>query len=535
MKYADLDPKELLQFEDGLIRFAGERVLLFDANTLGILRKELVYMIGLQSTRGVFTRMGFAQGWMTAQRLKEDFPWDSDDEWRRAGGRLHGLKGHVRVEVPPWVEDRPVPFAHSLWRDSYEADQHLRHMGQAEAPVCWTLCGYVSGYLSFANNRRVIALEQQCRGQGDAVCFMEARFEEDWGDEAAEIVPLMETPCLTKGLNNATQALRKVEEKLEEKRAQRRQAALTHGGDIVARSENMLRCLSLAKQVSGVDSSVLLTGESGCGKERLAQLIHGQSTRMKGPFLAVNCGAVTESLLESELFGHKRGSFTGATQDRAGLFEAARGGTLFLDEVGELPPGMQVKLLRVLQERQVRRVGENHARPVDVRLIAATNRDLPEEVAAGRFREDLYYRLKVIHLPIPPLRERKADVLPLARHFLERLGLRLGREKVEGFSPEAADILLRHSWPGNVRELENAVEHALVLAPGSRIQPEDLPTDLRPQTGPVLTRGGTLAEVERAHIEATLAACGGNQTRAAEQLGIGTATLYRKLKAWRAG
>jgi len=534
MKFTDLHLKELLSFEDGLVHFAGERSLILSANALGILRKELAYLMGFQSSKGVFMRLGFSHGWMTAQRLKNDFPWDDDEQWRKAGGRLHALQGHVRVEVPVWNEEQPAPFAYATWKDSYEAEQHLRHIGIAEESVCWTLTGFVSGYLSFCNGKRVIALERCCRGKGDAVCYMEARFEEEWGDEAADVQALLETPCLTKGLDNATQALLKVEQHLERERERKRQDELAHGGRIVARAANMQRCIALAHQVAGVDSVVLITGESGCGKERIAQMIHGESARQRAPFLAVNCGAVTESLLESELFGHKRGAFTGATQDRTGLFEAARGGTLFLDEVGELPPSMQVKLLRVIQERQVRRVGENHARDVDVRLVAATNRDLVAEVAAGRFREDLYYRLKVIHLPIPPLRERKDDVLPLARFFLEKLCKRLARKNLESFSPETADVLLRHSWPGNVRELENAVEHAVVLAAGPRIKPGDLPTDLRPDSQFVQNlQGTTLAEVERAHILATMAAHDNNQTIAARELGIGSATLYRKLKSYR--
>ena len=244
MNYSDLDIQELLSFQDGLIHFAGERSLLFSANAMGILRKELHYILGEHTTRGVFIRLGFAHGWRTAERMKDDFPWDSPEQWRKAGGRLHALQGHVRVEIPNWssiVTPRSPdiseePFAHSLWKDSYEADQHLRHMGQAEEPVCWTLTGFVSGYLSFCNGRRVIALEQRCRGKGDSVCFMEARFEEEWGDEIQSILPLLETPCLVHGLRNATEALLKVEQGLAKKRALRRQEELAHGGRIVSRA-----------------------------------------------------------------------------------------------------------------------------------------------------------------------------------------------------------------------------------------------------------------------------------------------------------
>ena len=283
-----------------------------------------------------------------------------------------------------------------------------------------------------------------------------------------------------------------------------------------------------------VDATVLITGESGVGKERIARLVHDESTRAAGPFIAVNCGAITETLLESELFGHTRGAFTGAASDRPGLFEAANHGTLLLDEIGEVSPGMQVKLLRVLQEREIRRVGENKSRPVDVRVLAATNRDLAHGVADGAFRQDLYYRLKVVELHVPPLRDRRDDILPLARVLLADAAVRMGR-KISGLAPGAADQLLRYEWPGNVRELENAMERAVALARGSRVELEDLPEEIRQAFPKPVVNGGTvqpLGEVEKEYILAVLELNGGNQTRTAEQLRIGSATLYRKLKSY---
>jgi transcriptional regulator with PAS, ATPase and Fis domain len=284
-----------------------------------------------------------------------------------------------------------------------------------------------------------------------------------------------------------------------------------------------------------VDSTVLITGESGSGKERIARLVHEESARATGPFIAVNCGAITETLLESELFGHARDSFTGANQDRPGLFEAANGGTLLLDEVGEVSPGMQVKLLRVLQEREVRRVGENKSRRVDVRVLAATNRDLAHGVAGGAFRQDLYYRLKVVELHVPPLRERRDDVLPLARVLLADAAKWMKR-KISGLAPAAADQLLRYEWPGNVRELENAMERAVALTPGNRVELEDLPEEIRQAfPKPVVSGKGTvrpLDEVEKEYILAALELNDGNQTHTARQLQIGSVTLYRKLKSY---
>ena len=281
---------------------------------------------------------------------------------------------------------------------------------------------------------------------------------------------------------------------------------------------------------------MLLTGESGVGKERVARFIHERSARAAGPFVALNCGAVPESLLESELFGHARGAFTGATQDRVGMFEAANGGTLLLDEIGEMPPAMQVKLLRVLQEREIRRVGENRTRPVDVRVLAATNRDLPSEIRAARFREDLYYRLRVVEIRVPPLRERREDILSLARCVSGR-HRSAHRAKGDRFTPAAAQQLLTYSWPGNVRELENAVERAVVLARRSRVDVGDLPPEIGLAVpGPVAAGDvRTLAHVERDYIASVLRAVGGNRAQAAVMLGIGPATLYRKLKRFGTG
>jgi transcriptional regulator with PAS, ATPase and Fis domain len=303
---------------------------------------------------------------------------------------------------------------------------------------------------------------------------------------------------------------------------------------IVGKSPMMRQLVDLARRVAKVDSTVLITGESGSGKERIARLVHEESTRAAGPFIAVNCGAITESLLESELFGHARGAFTGAVQDRPGLFEAANGGTLLLDEVGEISPGMQVKLLRALQEREIRRVGENRSRRVNVRVVAATNRDLAHGVAGGAFRQDLYYRLKVVELHVPALRERRDDILPLARVLLAEAAARMER-KISSLAPSAADQLLRFEWPGNVRELENAMERAVALARGSRVELEDLPEEVRQAVPkPVATAGAVrpLDEVEKEYILAALELNGGNQTHTAEQLRIGSATLYRKLKKY---
>lgn len=318
---------------------------------------------------------------------------------------------------------------------------------------------------------------------------------------------------------------------METPRTPRRQNE--HGERLDVFSEPMRRLVSQAERVARFDSTVLITGESGVGKERFAQYVHRHSARAHGPFLAVNCGALSESLIDSELFGHSRGAFTGAMHERAGLFEAANAGTLFLDEIGELPQQSQVKLLRVLQEHQLRRVGENRERPVDVRVLAATHRNLAKDVTEGRFREDLFYRLQVFELRIPPLRERPDDLRGLAGTLLEQIARRLG-SAIKGYSEAALDLILKYSWPGNVRELENAIERACIVAAGMFIDVDDLPERLRSCAATVLafTEIRPLPDVEREHILAALTRNGGNRAETAKQLRIGQSTLFRKLKQY---
>jgi transcriptional regulator with PAS, ATPase and Fis domain len=360
---------------------------------------------------------------------------------------------------------------------------------------------------------------------------MVCRPREEWAAEFAPQLAYYETATLEVALEVAARKLKQAERKL---RAHEQQlapfSAEVETAGLTVKSPAMDKVIELAQRVARVDSTVLISGESGVGKERIAHFIHDRSERSVRGFVAINCGALPEQLLESELFGHTKGSFTGATQDRPGLFEEATGGTLFLDEIGEVSHAMQVKLLRVLQEREIRRIGENKNRPVDVRVLAATNRNLSEEVKAGRFRQDLYYRLRVIELTIPPLRERPEDILPLARVFLAATAKRT-KTDITAFTPAAAEQLQRHSWPGNVRELENAIERAVVMATGPRIDVDDLPAELvqSAATGWVPGDERSLADVEKSYILAVLKAHDGNRTKAAAQLKIGLATLYRKL------
>ncbi len=539
MQAEDLHHQELLELdaEGGIIRFAGQRAVLLDAVAMGLLRKYLVENFGLLAARVVLTQFGFAHGWRMAEAMQAEFQWKSDEEWRRAGTRIHTLEGLFRVELGSLD---PLSPTGSTLVASYEAEQHLLHFGRADATVCWTLSGLTSGYSSRIAGKDIYVLEDRCMGKGDAACHLLGRTREEWGDEHAEELRFFDAKrlaeCLDVSLRRVTETLKVAEQKLREHRRALVRVArdVEEPLGIVAKSAPMRTLVDLARRVAKVDSTTLITGESGSGKERIARLVHEESTRAAGPFIAVNCGAITETLLEGELFGHTRGAFTGATQDRPGLFEAANNGTLLLDEIGDVSTGMQVKLLRVLQERELRRVGENRARKVDVRIVAATNRDLAHGVAAGTFRQDLYYRLKVVELHVPPLRERRDDILPLARVLLGDSALRMKR-KLAGLAPGAADLLLSYAWPGNVRELENAMERAAALARGSRVEAEDLPGEIRrafrePAVAPGAVRA--LDEIEKEYILAALALNGGNQTHTAEQLRIGSATLYRKLKRY---
>ncbi|TVR02600.1 MAG: sigma-54-dependent Fis family transcriptional regulator [Deltaproteobacteria bacterium] len=528
----ELDP------EGGFIRFAGQRVLLLDATAMGLLRKYLVENFGLTAGRTVLTQFGFAHGWRMAESLQAEFDWTDVADRMRAGVRIHALEGLYRVELGSEGKllDEGITVA-----ASYEAEQHLLHFGRADVAICWTICGLLSGYASRVVGEDIYVLEDRCLGKGDPACHFIGRTREGWGDEQAEELNYFEMGRLQESLDislkRVTDTLKVAEAKLREHRSLL--DAVNPGADeptgLIVRSPAMKRLIDLARRVARVDATILLSGESGVGKERIARLVHEESSRAMGPFVAINCAAITETLLESELFGHARGSFTGASTDRPGLFEAANHGTLLLDEISEISIGMQVKLLRVLQEREVRRVGENRSRKVDVRIIATTNRKLAEDVLEGRFRQDLYYRLKVVELHVPALRDRQEDILPLARLLLE-----VATERMDGrvrlLSPLVADRLLQHSWPGNVRELENAMERGAALARSSRVELEDLPVEVR-KTRPrdVLADDDcrTLGMVEKEHILAVLEVNGGNQTQAARQLEIGTATLYRKLKAYR--
>jgi len=334
-------------------------------------------------------------------------------------------------------------------------------------------------------------------------------------------------------------ALDKKETLREVQLLRRRLAAMAPGTDLIGQGPAMQRVAELVKRVAPANASVVITGESGTGKEVVARAVHGLSPRKDKAFVALNCSAIPPTLIESELFGYERGAFTGADQRRLGNFEMAHGGTLFLDEIGELPLEMQGKFLRVLEERRLRRLGGKAEVEVDVRVLCATNRDLKQEIRAGRFREDLYFRLHVFTVHLPPLRERPEDIPLLVQHFIEKFTGETGKH-VHGATPEAMAVLQAYAWPGNIRELRNTVERGMILVDGDMIGEEQLPPDMRPQaTGGgaaalQLPLGIPLREVEKEYVLASLRRNGGNKARTAEILGISEKTLYNKLHRYAA-
>jgi two-component system response regulator HydG len=537
MRAEELALSELLDLSEGRFDLHGRRLVLHSSDALAQLRKDLMEAIGPEQARRLLTRFGNFWGRADAAAMKRIFQWNSLEDWVRAGPRMQTLQGVARVFVKKLeiqtTEDRF--FMELTWHGSSEAEEHRLGPGPSTDPACWTFVGYASGYASFCTGLEVFFVEDKCRVKGDRICSAIGRDRASWGQQIEPFVSYFRADDIQ---SQVLQLTRELKEKMKEISRQRRHIASLEeamGAPPVEVHSNAFRqVLEFASRVARHDSSVIITGESGAGKEVLARHIHRVSPRSEGPFLPVNCGALPETLLESELFGHKRGAFTGASRDRLGLFEEAGGGTVFLDEIGDISSNMQAKLLRVLQEREIVRVGENRPRKVDIRVIAATNKDIKKAVRDGTFREDLYYRLGVIEIEVPPLRNRPEDIVPLARHLVAKTANRLGIEKLR-FDSTALDCLTNYRWPGNVRELENAIERAAVLCRGGVIRPKDLPVDLVHNiTDPVRSLANhtlPLKEVERRHIQAVLESVSGNRTQAAKILGISTATLWRRLRA----
>jgi transcriptional regulator with PAS, ATPase and Fis domain len=492
-------------------------------------------------------RFGFADGYHDAVSLRDRSAAVADPvEAFRTGTVVHSLEGIVRVDLTSIEFDAETGRfeAHEEWHDSYVAEQHVLHYGKAERPVCWSLTGYASGFASACFEREIYFQEISCLGQGKKVCSVVGKDAASWGSEV-EVLRLdfhgadlgREVERLQSAVRKQMQELAKRERSLENREREldvlrERIARHTESKHFIARSTAMQEVLELAARVAPIDTTVLVYGESGTGKEFIVRMIHDQSARASAPFVSVNCAALTESLLESELFGHVRGAFTGATRDKAGLFEVAGSGTLFLDEIGEVAPTVQAKLLRALQEHEIRRVGAERTIKVNARVVAATNRDLKDAVAKGTFREDLYFRVGAFVITVPPLRERRDDIPALVHEFVRRAGVRVKKD-VKTVSAEAMTALINYEWPGNVRELEHAIERAVILAHASSVSVRELPPEItqRKRSGPIRD-GLNLQSQERDLIRRALERYKGNRKQAAEALHISTVTLWRKMKEY---
>jgi DNA-binding NtrC family response regulator len=541
---------ELVEFrpDQGIIRLHEQRVVLLSAAAMGLMRKELIDTLGLETARRLFLRFGFADGYHDAVSLRDRSKWSNPLEGLQAGIVLHRLEGIVRAEILALEHDAEAGRFHEdvIWHDSYVAEQHVHHYGKTSTPVCWSLVGYASGYASACLGQEIYFRESECVGQGATQCTVLGKDAESWGDELEALRADFQGGTLGREVERLRAAvherLHELErrERLVAKRERElnllRERVARHAAskEFIAGSAAMQDVLELAARVAPLDTTVLVYGESGTGKEFIVRMIHDQSPRAAGPFVSINCAALTETLLESELFGHVRGAFTGAVRDKAGLFEVADNGTLFLDEIGEIAPTVQAKLLRALQEREIRRVGAERTIKVNARVIAATNRELRAAVAAGSFREDLYFRLGAFVITVPPLRDRREDIPALVYDFVRRAAARVKKD-VETVSAEAMTALMNYRWPGNVRELEHAVERAVIVARGASIRVRELPPEVSQKTRQRAPDDDSLdlQAQERATIERALERFRGNRKEAAEALNISTVTLWRKMKQYR--
>ncbi|WP_411887775.1 sigma 54-interacting transcriptional regulator [Hydrocarboniphaga effusa] len=543
--------------DDGHIWLDDQRMLLWHASGFGVLRHELIESLGTERARGLLSRMGYNSGTHDAELARRLRKGSEPVDTVLVGPQLHMLEGigtvtPVRTHVD---EENGQFYGEYLWHGSAEAEEHIRLYGLEAEPVCWMQIGYASGFTSRYMGRPILFKEVQCKAQGADCCRIVGKPAEEWSDAETELNSLR-ADQLTDGVAASS-------------------APLLGSDDVVGVSAGFNSVCHKLRRVANTQATVLFLGESGVGKEVLARSLHRISKRSEGPFVAINCAAIPESLIESELFGVERGAFTGASHSRPGRFERASGGTLFLDEIGILSATSQGKLLRALQEREIERVGGHRTIKVDVRVVAATNLDLQEEVRAGRFRADLFFRLNVFPIMVPPLRERLEDIPVFMNHFLRKF-CALHERKVLGFTARAIDAMLNYDWPGNIRELENVVERGVIMAPddgaidsvhlfggGERVEQRYLAVGAGGALGRMPTTAGaapaaeadasrvhrkvtqllagivddrdttTLDDIEEALIDKALQLSGGNLSAAARTLGMTRPQLAYRQKVRR--
>jgi DNA-binding NtrC family response regulator len=543
------DDKNLhLAFEKGRVLLNDQRMVLMHTHAMGALRKELLDTLGLNRARGVLARMGYASGEQDAQLARSLLPEASDTELLLMGPRLHTLEGVVNVKPINIDIDIPSGRYHGelLWVDSHEAEEHLKRFGVHPDPVCWTQIGYASGYTSAIMGRFIAYREVECKGQGDRHCRIIGKPIEEWENAEEERKKYQPDPV-------AEQLLQLQNEVMQLRNSLEEEVGI---GDMVGASKAFKESCEMLRKVSDSRVTVLLLGETGVGKEMFARALHNISPQSNNAFVAVNCASIPEDLLESELFGVEKGAYTGAHSSRPGRFERAHGGTLFLDEVGELSPAAQAKLLRVMQEGEIERVGDTQVRKVDVRIVAATNVDLQQAVQVGKFRSDLFYRLNIYPMIIPALRDRVDDIPLLVDRFIEKYSVRHGK-RITGISERALEALQKYDWPGNIRELENMIERGIIIAPNdARIDiahlfpcvnignrdpilmeevcdsrnGENASGSLRSMMEHALDHSTSIDEMEGLMMDIAVERSKGNLSKAARMLGMTRAQLYYRQK-----
>ncbi len=527
-------------------------MLLLDADAMGLLRRELIDTLGLPPAKRILTRFGYACGYRDALTSKELLQWKDQQELWELGPWLLTQEGIALVRV---LHSR-IDGANNIfevdaeWFNSYEAEQHRQHIEPISAsPVCWTLTGYASGHSSALFGREVFYYEKECLGKGDKRCFVVGIPADDEIEEARHLKALYKVENIETELSRLIVSLEQNARELQSEREKvgsleiqvaHLQEAITQGAgkdELVGTHPKFRQVIADVARVAPTDTTVLICGETGTGKELVARAIHAKSGRPDRPMVTVNCAALPHALVESELFGHEKGAFTGALARKLGRFEIANGGTIFLDEVGELPLDTQAKLLRVLQEGEFQRLGGTQTIRVDVRAITATNRKLDELVAEGKFRSDLYYRLNVFPITLPSLTDRPEDIPLLANYFVQRFKGKFGKN-ISRIDRTSMKALIGYRWPGNIRELEHVIERAVLISDNSILRIPPLSgmsyeaassENLKAHVG----RARTLAEAEKEHISDVVQMTNGliaGKGGAAEVLGVPASTLRNRMK-----
>ncbi|HMZ81929.1 MAG TPA: sigma 54-interacting transcriptional regulator [Acidobacteriota bacterium] len=557
---------DLLKVDEnaGTIHLNNRRVLIIDADAFGLLRKELIETLGMIEARRMLSRFGYMRGYRDALTSKDLFHGQDPQLWSQSGVQFHSQEGIVRPELEKFTFDPATGVFEVIgqWKNSFEAEQHIKHLGKSETPTCWTLMGYASGFQSVVMGREVFFLETSCVGRGDKACRFIGTVDESPEGPIATLFPkIYQVEDMPEAMLRVRQQRTSLKSAIAE--LEQRSKELADEKQKVQALEKQVMCLqeslnepynfeemiganhafraivAEAELVAQSDSTVLITGETGTGKELLARAVHARSLRASRPLITVNCAALPAGLVESELFGHEKGAFTGAVQRKPGRFELANKGTIFLDEIGELPPETQSKFLRVLQEGTFERVGSSQTIQVDVRVIAATNQPLDHLVEAGKFRPDLFYRLNVFPLHIPPLRERENDIVLLTNFFIQKYRSRL-KKKITAISQESIEQLKRYSWPGNIRELEHIIERAVLVSdspiltidPSFSVKQRPVSPSISPTPAPPL-KLQTLEDHEREYISQILKHTNGmigGKHGAAEILGVPSTTLRSRMQ-----